>query len=337
MSALTIYRRLWYCRSKQQPLARHKSTDDVRQEKDLTDAVVKENSIDNYAIVVSNLRKSYDRLEAVRNISFTVKRGECFGLLGMNGAGKTTTFKMMTRDLTITQGDIFFNGINSLKNPSKYRFMFGYCPQNDALNPFMTAYETIKYMAMMRGTSAATIDADVKKLMRSTDLSAYADVPVKYYSGGTKRKLNTAIAMQSDPWLVFLDEPTTGVDPASRRYMWACIQECQKNNKNIVLTSHSMDECEFLCNRLAIMTQGQLKCIGPIQQLKDTFGLGFLVIVMLRPNCSDEQHYVVKNAMMSTFDCGLREEYGVSVLIRFGSIPIPLPCYFLLPSPYAGL
>lgn len=293
----------------------HLLGDDVRQEADLTDSVVKDNSIDNYAIVVSNLKKSFDEFEAVRNVSLTVKRGECFGLLGMNGAGKTTTFQMMTRQLTITRGEIFFNGINSLQNPSKYRFMFGYCPQNDALNTFMTAYETIKYMAMLRGMAGDQIDGEVKKLIRATDLTEYADVPVKYYSGGTKRKLNTAIAIQSDPWLVFLDEPTTGVDPASRRFMWACIQECQRNNKNIVLTSHSMDECEHLCNRLAIMTSGQLKCIGPIQQLKDMFALGIRVMVMLRPNGTAEQRYMVKNAMASSFDCRLNEEYGVSGIL----------------------
>lgn len=113
----------------------------------------------------------------------------------MNGAGKTTTFKMMTRDLTITKGDIFFNGVNSNKNPSQYKFMFGYCPQNDALNGFMTAYETIKYMAMIRGTPQRKIHNEVQKLLQNTDLMKYANIPVKLYSGGTKRKLNTAIAM----------------------------------------------------------------------------------------------------------------------------------------------
>lgn len=120
----------------------------------------------------------------------------------MNGAGKTTTFKMMTRDQTITKGDIYFNGINSVKNPSQYKFMFGYCPQTDALNEFMTAYETIKYMALMRGTPFADIHSETEKLLKKTDLDKYTNVPVKFFSGGTKRKLNTALAMVT-PFFVF--------------------------------------------------------------------------------------------------------------------------------------
>lgn len=118
---------------------------------------------------------------------------------------------------------------------------------------------------------------------------------------------------------MFLDEPTTGVDPASRRFMWSCIQECQKQNKNIVLTSHSMDECEFLCNRLAIMNSGQLNCIGPILELKKCFGLGFLIIVLLKPKQPAEKVASVKAAIQESFDCVLREEYGVSRIVNLSS------------------
>lgn len=116
------------------------------------------------------------------------------------------------------------------------------------------------------------------------------------------------------PHLVFLDEPTTGVDPISRRFLWQCIQDCQKSNKNIVLTSHSMDECEFLCNRLAIMAGGQLKCIGPIQNLKDSFGLGFVVHVVFNQSSADSSDNIlgVKDALREMFnDCRLQEEYAV--------------------------
>lgn len=116
----------------------------------------------------------------------------------MNGAGKTTTFKMMTCDSTITNGQIYFNGVNSIKNPTKFKFMFGYCPQVDALNGFMTGYETIKYISMMRGLPRNRLHADVMKLLENTDLLKYANIPVKLYSGGTKRKLNTAIAIVSE-------------------------------------------------------------------------------------------------------------------------------------------
>lgn len=113
-----------------------------------------------------------------------------------------------------------------------------------------------------------------------------------------------------------MDEPTTGVDPVSRRFMWTCIQDCQKTNKNIVLTSHSMDECEFLCNRLAIMAGGQFKCIGPIQNLKNSFGLGFVIHIVYNERESEdnsENILSVKDSMKEVFNqCKLQEEYAVS-------------------------
>lgn len=156
----------------------------------------------------------------------------------MNGAGKTTTFNMINLNHTITSGDIYLRNINCKTNKNEFKQMIGYCPQNDALPLFMTAYETVKYMALMRGASLRSLDDSINRLLDGTDLKRYAQIRSKYYSGGTKRKLNLAIALQSNPWLLILDEPTTGVDPASRRFMWACIQECQKNNQNVVLSSH---------------------------------------------------------------------------------------------------
>lgn len=111
--------------------------------------------------------------------------------------------------------------------------------------------------------------------------------------------------------MVFLDEPTTGVDPTSRRFMWSCIQDFQKHNKNIVLTSHSMDECEHLCNRLAIMANGQLECIGPVQHLKNRYGKGFLLIVMVHPDSEPLDMSRVKAYLTDSFECILREEYAV--------------------------
>ncbi|XP_037035767.1 ATP-binding cassette sub-family A member 3 isoform X2 [Bradysia coprophila] len=284
--------------------------DDVKEEHKLTELVVKENQIEEYPIVVSNLQKCYGDVNAVNGINFTVKKGECFGLLGMNGAGKTTTFKMMTRDITMSNGEIYFNGIGCNKTNGQANNVFGYCPQVDALDDFMTAYESLKFMALMRGLDGDRIDKEVKLIMEKTDLTKYANVRVSEYSGGTKRKLNTALAMITHPSLVFLDEPTTGVDPTSRRFMWSCIQDFQKNNKNIVLTSHSMDECEYLCNRLAIMAHGQLECIGSVQHLKNRYGKGFLLIVMINADCEPLDVSRVKSYMTDSFDCILREEYA---------------------------
>lgn len=164
-------------------------------EKTLTQTLVRDRKLDEYAIIVSNLHKSYDDMNAVQGIDFVVKKGECFGLLGINGAGKTTTFKMLTHDTTVTKGDIFINGMSCYDQTTLYKSLFGYCPQVDALNNYMTAYEILKYMAWIRGTPQHKLHREVEKWLKRVDLVKYKNVKIKFYSGGTKRKLNTAIAM----------------------------------------------------------------------------------------------------------------------------------------------
>lgn len=126
--------------------------------------------------------------------------------LGMNGAGKTTTFEMMTLNRTKTSGQIFINGINSEKDRFLYRHMFGYCPQQDALCEYMTSRELLKYMLMINGVNRYDLDAQVEKWLRKVDIEKYRDRKINSYSGGTKRKLNTAMAMIADPFIIFLDE-----------------------------------------------------------------------------------------------------------------------------------
>lgn len=161
--------------------------------------------------------------------------------------------------------------------------MFGYCPQSDALNHFMTSYETLRYYAMLRCIPPGRMHEEVMMWIRKVDIEKYKNTQVQFYSGGTKRKLNTAIAMIGAPRIIFLDEPTTGVDPKSRRFVWNCIKKFQTHeNHSIILTSHSMDECETLCNRLAIMVKGNFRCVGPIQKLKSQYGVGFSLYIRLR-------------------------------------------------------
>lgn len=169
--------------------------DQVQEEKVLTQTLVRDRKLNDYAIIVSNLHKSYENVNAVNGIDFVVKKGECFGLLGINGAGKTTTFKMLTHDTTVSKGDIFINGRSCYDQPTEYKSLFGYCPQVDALNSYMTAYEILKYMAWIRGVPRRKLGREVEKWLKRVDLVKYKNVKIKYYSGGTKRKLNTAIAM----------------------------------------------------------------------------------------------------------------------------------------------
>lgn len=184
---------------------------DVKQEKAFVQELISKSTIDSKAMIVSNLEKTYNgNFKAVDELNFSVNRGECFGLLGCNGAGKTSTFEMMTTSRTKTSGDIYINGISCDADPFLYRHQFGYCPQQDALCDYMTSAESLKYMLMIRGSPRSALNAEVEKWLRKIDLENYRNVETRTYSGGTKRKLNTAMAMIGDPFIVFLDEPTTG-------------------------------------------------------------------------------------------------------------------------------
>lgn len=304
---------------------------DVRREKSNVDEIIREEKVETEAMVVSQLEKTYDgNFKAVQGISFSVKKGECFGLLGMNGAGKTSTFEMMTMNRPKTSGRVFINGVNSDDDRFLYRHMFGYCPQQDALCDYMTARELLKYMLMINGCSRYDLDAQVEKWLRKVDIEKYRDRRIASFSGGTKRKLNTAMAMIADPYIIFLDEPTTGVDPRSRRFVWCCIKSLQLHQKTIVLTSHSMDECEMLCNRLGIMKNGEMKCIGYIQKLKEKYGKGFSLMIKVKPKTEEsvtetdsmapslpspvveESVTDIKLQLQSLFTCELKDEHDVS-------------------------
>ena len=306
---------------------------DVCREKSTVDDLVREEKLETEAMVVSKLQKIYGgNFKAVQDISFTVKKGECFGLLGMNGAGKTSTFEMMTLNRPKTDGRIYINGLNADDDRFLYRHMFGYCPQQDALCEYMTARELLKYMLMINGCSRYNLDKHVEMWLRKVDIDKYRDRRISSFSGGTKRKLNTAMAMIADPFIIFLDEPTTGVDPKSRRFVWSCIKGLQKNQKTIVLTSHSMDECEMLCNRLGIMKNGEMKCIGYIQKLKEKYGKGFSLMIKVKPKVLDETDVDgrtetdsipssspitesvtdIKLQLQSLFSCDLKDEHDVS-------------------------
>uniref|UniRef100_A0A182IM77 ABC transporter domain-containing protein n=1 Tax=Anopheles atroparvus TaxID=41427 RepID=A0A182IM77_ANOAO len=234
-----------------------------------------------YAIVVNKLQKAYyDEHDAVKRISFAVKKGECFGLLGMNGAGKTTVFQMLSGNLPLSAGEIYLQHCEVQQaNALEYREQYGYCPQIDMLLDFMTVYQTIDYFAQIKHIPAR--ESHITHWLTVLDILAYRDHAVGECSGGTKRKVNTILALLGGPSVVLLDEPTTGVDPKSRRFLWKCIKAIQREDQTILLTSHSMDECEELCNRLSIMVAGSLRCIGSILQLKKRHGQDYTVLFKL--------------------------------------------------------
>lgn len=200
-------------------------------------------------------------------------------LLGLNGAGKTTTFKILTGELSATSGEAFINGYDIKANRSKARRSLGFCPQFDYLPEYLTVTETFHLYAGLRGLDTKTIDKTVDELTKVFKLNEMTKKMVQNLSGGNKRKVSAAIAFIGRPSVVILDEPTSGMDPAARRYLWTVIKKARDLGMTIVLTTHSMEESEALSTKLGIMVNGQFKCYGSVQHLKNKFGKGYSLIL----------------------------------------------------------
>ncbi|XP_063224088.1 phospholipid-transporting ATPase ABCA3-like isoform X2 [Bacillus rossius redtenbacheri] len=262
---------------------------------------------DSFNMVLVDLTKFYGSFQAVNKLCVGVRKGECFGLLGVNGAGKTSTFKMMTGDERISSGEAYIGGF-SLKNQLKQvHRRIGYCPQFDALMESLTGRETLWLFCMLRGVPGQDVPAVVDRLAGRLLLREHLDKKVKEYSGGNKRKLSTAVALVGDPPVLILDEPTTGMDVVAKRHFWDVVCRVRDSGKCVLLTSHSMEECEALCTRIAIMVNGQFRCIGPTQHLKNKFAEGYTLTVKTSDAGLDTQP--VKEFVASSFEgASLREE-----------------------------
>ncbi|XP_040609313.1 ATP-binding cassette sub-family A member 12 isoform X1 [Mesocricetus auratus] len=240
-------------------------------------------------VQLHHLTKTYQlihkKIIAVNNISLGIPAGECFGLLGVNGAGKTTIFKMLTGDIIPSGGNILIrNKSGSLGHVDSHSSLVGYCPQEDALDDLVTVEEHLYFYARVHGIPEKDIKETVHKLLRRLHLMPYKDRSTSMCSYGTKRKLSTALALIGKPSILLLDEPSSGMDPKSKRHLWRIISEEVQNKCSVILTSHSMEECEALCTRLAIMVNGRFQCIGSLQHIKSRFGRGFTVKVHLKNN-----------------------------------------------------
>uniref|UniRef100_A0A8C4UHQ6 ATP binding cassette subfamily A member 13 n=1 Tax=Falco tinnunculus TaxID=100819 RepID=A0A8C4UHQ6_FALTI len=248
----------------------------------------------NDVLLLYNLRKSYGGFSkkntAVESISLGIQRGECFGLLGTNGAGKSTTFKMLTGDIIPSAGRAVIRTPTGsemdLLSASSEGILIGYCPQQDALDELLTGWEHLYYYCTLRGVPKQDIHKVAEDLVNQLHFNTHADQLVRTYSAGTKRKLSTAVALVGKPQILLLDEPSSGMDPCSKRYLWKTILKEVQDGCAAVLTSHSMEECEALCTRLAIMVNGSFKCLGSPQHIKNRFGNGYSVKVWLNKEIS---------------------------------------------------
>ncbi|KAF1333137.1 Atp-binding protein, partial [Globisporangium splendens] len=238
------------------------------------------------SVFIRNLHHQYERPRgkiALKNLSLAISKGECFGYLGINGAGKSTTMKVLTGQLAPTDGFVMLGPHNLAFDRNAARRLIGYCPQFDSLHDLLTVEEQLALYARLKGIPNAKVAEAVDQKIKQVGLTEYRDKLTRGLSGGNKRKVSTAIALIGSPQIVFLDEPSTGVDPSSRRKMWDVIASvCAAKDSCVVLTTHSMEECEALCTRVGIMVSGELKCLGSVEHLKQKFGQGFTVEVKLR-------------------------------------------------------
>jgi ABC-2 type transport system ATP-binding protein len=242
--------------------------------------------IDNDVIVASDLRKSFATkggppVEAVRGVDIGVRRGEVFGFLGPNGAGKTTTLRMLTTLLPIEAGEAIVAGLDVRREPASVRRRIGYVSQLGGSDELATGRENLVLQGRLYGGSPETVRARADELIRSLELMEFAERRVETYSGGQRRRLDVALGLVHSPEVLFLDEPSTGLDPQNRANLWEHIGALRTRGTTVFLTTHYLDEADALCDRVAIIDHGRIVALGSPRGLKHEVA-GESVLLTLR-------------------------------------------------------
>jgi ABC-2 type transport system ATP-binding protein len=241
---------------------------------------------------VRNLVKKYGDFEAVRGISFEVKRGEIFSLLGPNGAGKTTTIHIISTLLRPTSGEVIVAGHSVTKEPARVREKIGIVFQDPSLDDNLTAYENMYIHGRLYGIPPGELRLRIRRLLEFVELDRFADRIVRYYSGGMRRRLEIARALLHEPEIMILDEPTIGLDPQSRAKIWDYIRSVkERTGMTILLTTHYMDEAEMLSDRIAIMDHGKIIALGTSEELKAMVG-NDIILARFNVRACIEDEYV---------------------------------------------
>ena len=231
-----------------------------------------------YSIQTFDLTRKYGARTAVNSINLSIKQGELFSLLGPNGAGKTTTIKMLSCLLKPTAGTAVVMGHDIQKTPAAVKQILNVSPQETAIAGRLTAWENLLMMGGVYGLSKEMAKKRAKELLALFDLTARAGEQVRKFSGGMQRRLSIAMALISDPQVLFLDEPTLGLDPQSRRAMWQQIEKL-KGEKTILLTTHYLEEVDALADRVAIIKEGEVVALGTPDELKENLqGMQTMVV-----------------------------------------------------------
>jgi ABC-2 type transport system ATP-binding protein len=223
-------------------------------------------------MVAQDLHKSFNEHKAVNGVSFTIYKGEIFGLLGPNGAGKTTTIRILSTVLEADRGDVTVGGYSIRHNAEAVRKLIGVCPQELALYADLSALDNLVFFGRMVGLDGKRARAQAISNLELMGLAERAKGKVDKFSGGMKRRVNFAIALMGNPKLLFLDEPTVGVDPQSRNNIYETIKSLRDKGMTILYTTHYMEEADRLCDRVAIMDGGQIIAMDTPRQLKSQIG-----------------------------------------------------------------
>ncbi len=238
-------------------------------------------------ISTKDLTKTYNRLDAVDKLNLNIEEGELFGLLGPNGAGKTTTLMMLTTILKPTGGTAEVNGFDIVKQPSQVRKSIGIVFQDPSSDDMLTGYENLKLHGMLYGMPVSLREERIKEVLQLVELDDRKNDMVKKYSGGMRRRLEIARGLMHHPKVLFLDEPTLGLDPQSRENIWNYIEDLSRKEKlTLIITTHYMEEVDRLCNRIAIIDRGKIVALDSPSNLKKVIGGDVVLLKTGNPDVS---------------------------------------------------
>jgi daunorubicin resistance ABC transporter ATP-binding subunit len=249
-------------------------------------------------IRLDGLTKQFDELVAVNGVDLEIPRGEIFGLLGPNGAGKTTIIRMLGGLTLPTAGGATVLGLDIVKDTRKVKDRIGVVPQNNVLDRDINLYRNLKYHAKLHGIPTSKINGKIDEVLAFTELKAKRDSKIDDLSGGMKRRLVVAMAMMHDPEVFILDEPTTGLDPQSRRMVWDKVRSFREMGMTMILTTHYMDEADALCDRIGIIDHGKIIALGTPDELKASLGHQTVLEVKVYEGSQDA---ILKGLEVQTF------------------------------------
>ena len=277
-------------------------------------------------ITIKNLIKKYENLTVLNNINLEIYDNEIFGLLGPNGAGKTTLIHILATLIKPTSGSAIVNGYDIIKKPSKVRSSVGIVFQAPSSDDMLTAYENLKIHSLLYGVSADVREKRISEVLELVGLTHRKDDQVKKYSGGMRRRLEIARGLIHKPKVIFLDEPTLGLDPGSREIMWKYIDRLVKDEKiTLILTTHYMEEADFLCNRIGIIDKGKIIELDSPSRLKESLG-GEIIEIELKNKEEGAKDIIEKILKPYNFvhKVELNEKEDVVIYVEHASHNLPV-------------